>query len=102
MTLQLFEVTPDGAKPLTLPRTGADVNEMFDDLPLGIYEGIRTFEHVRFLGLSEQPYNGPLCGVLTIGLLADASARGVPLHRLAAAGGVALAAAWAATRSRSS
>lgn len=53
LTLQLFEVTPDGPRPLPIVRTGADVNEMFDALPLGIYEGLRTFDHVRFLGLAQ-------------------------------------------------
>lgn len=50
---QLFEVTATGPRSVPIPGDVGDVNELFDELPLGVYEGLRTFEHVRFLGLAE-------------------------------------------------
>ncbi|ACY15985.1 aminotransferase class IV [Haliangium ochraceum] len=50
-TTRLFAHTPEGPQPLALPDAGGDVNALLDALPLGIYEGMRTFEQVRFLGL---------------------------------------------------
>jgi branched-subunit amino acid aminotransferase/4-amino-4-deoxychorismate lyase len=47
----LFSATPAGAQPLPTPSNARDANEAFDDLPLGIYEGLRTFEHVRLYAL---------------------------------------------------
>jgi branched-chain amino acid aminotransferase len=51
VTVQLFAVTDAG--PLALPvRAGVrSAHELFDDLPLGVYSALRTFEHERFLGL---------------------------------------------------
>ncbi len=49
----LFDVTPTGARPLPTPPAARDANEVFDGLSLGIYEGLRTFDHVRLYGLEE-------------------------------------------------
>jgi branched-subunit amino acid aminotransferase/4-amino-4-deoxychorismate lyase len=38
---------------LAVPDGLADPGEVFDPLPLGIYEALRTFDHVRFVGLRE-------------------------------------------------
>ncbi|MEE8467613.1 MAG: aminotransferase class IV [Planctomycetota bacterium] len=50
---QLFAVTPEGPQRLAVPAGLADPGEVFDPLPLGIYEALRTFDHVRFVGLRE-------------------------------------------------
>lgn len=50
---QLFAVTPQGPQRLTVPAGLSDPGEVFDPLPLGIYEALRTFDHVRFVGLRE-------------------------------------------------
>ncbi len=47
----LFAVTGEGAEPLPAPPHARDANEVFDGLALGIYEGLRTFDHVRLFGL---------------------------------------------------
>jgi branched-subunit amino acid aminotransferase/4-amino-4-deoxychorismate lyase len=49
----LFEATSAGARPLAIPAGIEDANEAFDGLPLGIYEGLRTFDHVRLFHLKE-------------------------------------------------
>ena len=51
--VQLHAVHPDGPVPLSVPGGVDDVNEAFDAVSLGVYEGLRTFDHVRFLGLDE-------------------------------------------------
>jgi branched-chain amino acid aminotransferase len=51
--VQLHAVHPDGPEPLAVPGGVNDVNEAFDAVSLGVYEGLRTFDHVRFLGLRE-------------------------------------------------
>jgi len=50
---QLFGITPEGPQRLTVPDGLSDPGEVFDPLPLGIYEALRTFDHVRFVGLTE-------------------------------------------------
>ena len=50
---QLFAVTPEGPQRLAVPTGLSDPGEVFDPLPLGIYEALRTFDHVRFVGLHE-------------------------------------------------
>jgi branched-chain amino acid aminotransferase len=49
----LFAATETGARPLPAPPHARDANEVFDGLSLGIYEGLRTFDHVRLFGLEE-------------------------------------------------
>lgn len=49
--LQLFAVTPTGPQPLPWPVGVTSVYEVFDDLPLGVYSALRTFEHDKFLHL---------------------------------------------------
>ena len=54
MVTQLFLVTPAGAQPLPLPPAAAhnsDIHTLFDNLPLGVYTALRTFEHNKFLYL---------------------------------------------------
>jgi branched-subunit amino acid aminotransferase/4-amino-4-deoxychorismate lyase len=48
---QLFAVQPEGPQPLPWPVGAASVHEVFDDLPLGVYSALRTFEHNKFLWL---------------------------------------------------
>ena len=48
---QLFAVEGGEPLPLELPR--ADAARVHDDLPLGVYEAARTFEHDRYVGLRE-------------------------------------------------
>ena len=52
-TCLLFAVTPEGAHGLTPPAGIDNANDVFDDLPLGIYEGLRTFDHDRLFALSQ-------------------------------------------------
>jgi len=51
MVVQLFAVTTRGAQALSVPASTKAVHEVFDGLPLGVYSALRTFDHVRFLGL---------------------------------------------------
>jgi len=49
---QLFEARPDG--PVRIPCPGYEnAHDLLDELPLGVYEALRTFDHVRFIGLKE-------------------------------------------------
>ena len=52
-TYLLFAVTPKGARGLTPPAGIDHANDAFDSLPLGIYEGLRTFDHDRLFALSQ-------------------------------------------------
>lgn len=49
--IQLFAVTKNG--PLSLPvRPGAQtIHQVFDELPIGVYTALCTFQHVKFLDL---------------------------------------------------
>lgn len=50
---ELYAITPTGgALPLTSPEQGETVHDLFDNLPLGVYSALRTFEHNKFLGLA--------------------------------------------------
>lgn len=49
--LQLFAVTPTGPQSLPWPAGATSVYEAFDNLPLGVYSALRTFEHDKFLHL---------------------------------------------------
>ena len=51
--IRLHAVESRGLRRLDLPRGIDDVSEVFDRLPRGIYEALRTFDHVRFIGLAE-------------------------------------------------
>jgi branched-subunit amino acid aminotransferase/4-amino-4-deoxychorismate lyase len=51
MAVQLFAVTPAGARPLEVPGGAVSAHDVFDGLPLGVYSALRTFEHERFLAL---------------------------------------------------
>jgi branched-subunit amino acid aminotransferase/4-amino-4-deoxychorismate lyase len=50
---ELYAVTPNGAERLALTKEGASIHELFDDLPLGVYSALRTYEHNQFLGLED-------------------------------------------------
>lgn len=47
----LFAVHSDRVQPLAVPAGAKSVHELFDDLPLGVYTGLRSFGRERFLGL---------------------------------------------------
>lgn len=51
--MKLFAVTPEGPRELSLPADVSEPTEVYDRLPRGIYEAMRTFEHVRFVGLEQ-------------------------------------------------
>lgn len=50
---ELYAVTPEGPRRLDVPASIEDPTRVFDSLPRGIYEALRTFDHVRFVGLQE-------------------------------------------------
>jgi branched-chain amino acid aminotransferase len=51
--LELWAVTEAGPVPLPVPGTPRDLHELFELAPLGVYSGLRTYEHVRFLRLEQ-------------------------------------------------
>ncbi len=51
--IQLFAVTLSGPIRLPIPLTASNVHELFDDLPLGVYTSLCTFEHDKFLRLED-------------------------------------------------
>lgn len=51
--VQLFAVTPAGPVPLHVPRAATDVHELFDPMPLGVYSGLATYGHDKFVRLDE-------------------------------------------------
>jgi branched-chain amino acid aminotransferase len=51
--IQLHAVTPDGPRLLPLPDGARNIHELFDDMPLGVYTSLRTFEHEKFLRLDD-------------------------------------------------
>lgn len=51
--MPLYAVTPSGPRELTLPEDHEDATRVFDVLPRGVYEALRTYDHVRFVGLEE-------------------------------------------------
>jgi len=53
LTAQLFGLTEAGPQPIPLPADLPEPGAVFDRLPHGIYEALRTFDHVRFIGLEE-------------------------------------------------
>ncbi len=48
---ELFAVDESGPSPLAMPQGLASPALVFDDLPAGVYEALRTFDHDRFVGL---------------------------------------------------
>ena len=50
---ELHAVTAAGPRQLEVPAGLSDPTHVYDILPRGIYEALRTFEHVRFVGLAE-------------------------------------------------
>ncbi|MCZ6596757.1 MAG: aminotransferase class IV [Planctomycetota bacterium] len=48
---RLYAVKPEGAVALSTPSGATDVHELFDSFALGIYEGLSTYEHTKFLHL---------------------------------------------------
>lgn len=52
-SIQLYQVTSDGAHELPLQHPAKQVHEVLDGLQTGVYTGMRTFEGRRFLGLGE-------------------------------------------------
>lgn len=50
---QLFALTRSGPVRLAVPEGTGDPAGVYDLLPRGIYEALRTFDHVRFVGLQE-------------------------------------------------
>ncbi|NOT29244.1 MAG: hypothetical protein HOP15_02215 [Planctomycetes bacterium] len=53
LPVQLFAVSARGPVPLPVRAGARNAHELFDELPLGVYSALRTFEHERFLGLEQ-------------------------------------------------
>ena len=53
IALKLYALEADGPRELPVAPGIHELHELFDELPLGIYEAMRTFRHDRFLGLEE-------------------------------------------------
>jgi branched-chain amino acid aminotransferase len=51
--IQLFLVTPSGPIRLPIPANASNIHELFDDLPVGVYTSLCTFEHDKFLHLKD-------------------------------------------------
>ena len=51
MMHQLFALEPNGLRQLSIPENLLVPAQVLDDIPAGIYEALRTFEHNRFVGL---------------------------------------------------
>jgi branched-subunit amino acid aminotransferase/4-amino-4-deoxychorismate lyase len=51
--LQLYAVTDGGARELEVPEMVSGFVELYTGLPLGTYSALRTFEHNKFLALSQ-------------------------------------------------
>lgn len=49
--LRLFAVTSSGPQLLPWPAGAGSVHEVFDNLALGVYSALRTFDHYKFLHL---------------------------------------------------
>lgn len=53
LPVQLFAVSAHGPVPLPVRAGARNAHELFDELPLGVYSALRTFQHERFLGLEQ-------------------------------------------------
>ncbi|MGD8807542.1 MAG: aminotransferase class IV [Chloroflexota bacterium] len=52
--VQLHAILPDGPHKLAIPAGGAaNVHALFDDLPVGVYTSLRTYQHNQFLHLAD-------------------------------------------------
>lgn len=51
--VQLHMITPAGPCPLALPAGITNIHALFDDLPVGVYTSLRTFNHNQFLHLGD-------------------------------------------------
>ena len=51
--VRFYAISQDELQPLEIPGGATDVHELFDGLPLGIYEGLRSFEGTRLLRLEQ-------------------------------------------------
>ena len=49
--LQLWAASPSGPVRMSAPPGAQDLHDLFDGLPTGVYSGLRTYEHDRFLRL---------------------------------------------------
>ena len=49
--IQLYSATPSGPRPLPIPEGTVRVHELLRGLPPGVYSGLRTYRHDRFLRL---------------------------------------------------
>jgi branched-chain amino acid aminotransferase len=48
---RLYAVTPEGPRRVESPPGAGSVHELFDRFPIGVYSGLRSFHHRRFLRL---------------------------------------------------
>ncbi len=51
--IQLYMITPEGPRHLALPAGITNIHALFDDLPVGVYTSLRTFNHTQFLHLGD-------------------------------------------------
>ncbi|MBW2526822.1 MAG: aminotransferase class IV family protein [Deltaproteobacteria bacterium] len=51
--VELHAVTQDGPVELPVPPDATDVHELFDPMPLGVYSGLATYDHNRFVRLDD-------------------------------------------------
>ena len=51
--VQLFAVTSSGPLALDVPARAEHVHDLFDDLPVGVYTALSTFDHSKFLLLAD-------------------------------------------------
>lgn len=51
--VQLFAVTGTGHRKLPVSDKATDIHDLYDNLPIGVYTAMRTFEHRKFLCLEE-------------------------------------------------
>jgi branched-chain amino acid aminotransferase len=52
-SVQLYAIEDKGPIQLPLPAQGRTIHDLFDDLPIGIYTALRTFEHQKILHLED-------------------------------------------------
>jgi len=84
--LELHAMTPAGPRRLEVPAGAAAQHELYADLELGVYSGLRTYEHTRFLRLEDHlERTQQSCGLL--GLVHELDHHGLrrALHELCGA-----------------
>lgn len=52
-SVQLYAIEDTGPIQLPLPAQGRTIHDLFDDLPIGVYTALRTFDHNKFLHLED-------------------------------------------------